>query len=240
YSPNDIKDFPAAIILLTNKWYSKEASMEICKRFVQLAPSVDKKKEFVTYWLVDKKKLKASESNCGYLSSMYNYDAATIELYRIFKGRLENKNIIKNVYGKMTIRGPYIAIYEDEKRDTDLVIDLNRLGPKSTEYFLKNWSKILEEIEDRGSVKNPSAVIETAIENDKTLSDKEKEDLKDNLILWGKAGVCVGLAAAAATTTIAAIPDIKDMTLDIALTSGTEIKKKTGGFCGAIPEIVNK
>lgn len=205
-----------------------------------MPPTKDKSNEFVTYWLVDKKKLAADESDCNYLKRMYNYSQAKVELDRIFEDRLKNKNLIKKIYGQMSIRGPYIAIYEDKSRDTDLIIDLNKLGPASTEYFIENWSSILNTVEKRGSVKNPAAAILAAIDSDPKLSDLEKEDLKNNIVLWARAGVCVGLAAASISTTVAVGTNMNLSTLEsITVTTGEGLKKNKS-YCGAISEIAKK
>ncbi len=242
HSLDDIKYFPAATILLTDKWYTKKPSIKICERIVQLPISHNKENEFVTYWLVQKKKPSSDESNCDYLMNVYNYDEANKELQRLFKDKLENKNIVKRVYGKVKIRGPYIVIYDDEKRDTDLIIDLNRLGTNATEYFIENWDVILATVENRGSLENPGAAIHAALKEDKHLRDLDRKDLMDNLVLWTKAGVCVGLVAASVTTTTV----VGDGVIKFITTSDTMFKEAKDGklknksYCAAISEIANQ
>lgn len=240
YQPSEILHYPAAIILLTDKWYTQEPASKLCERVIKLPPSKDKSKEFVTYWLVDKKKLDSEESDCNYLKLMYNYSEAKAEIDRIFKDRFINKNLIERIYGNITLRGPYIAIYEDKSRETDFVIDLNKLGPKSTEYFIENWSNILKTVEMRGSAKNPAASILAAIANDPKLKKLEREDLTDNLVLWSKAGVCVGLVAASISTTVAVGTNLNINDLNaIYVTTETGLKKNKS-YCGAISEIAKK
>lgn len=242
HSLDEIKYFPAATILLTDKWYTKNPSIKICERIVQLAPSVEKEDEFVTYWLVQKKKLSSKENNCDYLMNIYNFVAAKKELERLFKDKFENKNFIKRVYGKTTTRGPYIVIYENEKRDTDLIIDLNRLGPTATEYFIENWENILATVEDRGSLQNPGAAIKAALQEDKQLKAADRKDLMDNLVLWSKAGICVGLVAASITTTTVVSEGVyKFMTTTETMFKETKdgsIKNKS--YCDAISAIAKQ
>ncbi|MFG0589033.1 hypothetical protein ACF8D3_13495 [Acinetobacter sp. YQ_14] len=240
YKTGDIDNFPAAIILLTDKWYTKEPASKLCERIIMLPPSKDKSKEFVTYWLVDKKKLDSEESDCNYLKLMYNYSEAKAEIDRIFKDRFINKNLIQRIYGNITLRGPYIAIYEDKSRETDLIIDLNKLGPKSTEYFIENWSNILKTVEMRGSVKNPAASILAAIANDPKLKKLEREDLTDNLVLWSKAGVCVGLVAASISTTVTVGTNLNMNDLTTIYVNTENGLKKNQSYCGAISEIAKK
>lgn len=241
-SLDDIKYFPAAAILLTGKWYTNKPSLKICERLVLLPPSEIKEDEFVTYWLVKKKKLASKENNCDYLMNLYNYGEANKELLRLFKGKYENKNIVKRVYGKYIIRGPYIVIYENDKRDTDLIIDLNRLGPTATEYFIENWDAILGTVEERGSVENPGAAIDAALKEDPQLRDEDRKDLMNNLVLWTKAGVCVGLVAAAVTTTTV----VGEGVVKFVTTSETMFKEAKDGklknksYCAAISEIAKQ
>ncbi|MDC4360970.1 hypothetical protein NQ651_17430, partial [Acinetobacter baumannii] len=172
----------------------------------------------------------------------YNYGEANKELLSLFKGKYENKNIVKRVYGKYKIRGPYIVIYENDKRDTDLIIDLNRLGPTATEYFIENWDAILGTVEDRGSLENPGAAIKAALKEDPQLREIDRQDLMDNLILWTKAGVCVGLVAASVTTTTV----IGEGVVKFVTTSETMFKEAKDGklknksYCAAISEIAKQ
>jgi len=241
-SLDDIKYFPAAAILLTGKWYTNKPSLKICERLVLLPPSDNKEDEFVTYWLVKKKKLSSKENNCDYLMNLYNYGEANKELLRLFKGKYENKNIVKRVYGKVKIRGPYIVIYENEKRDTDLIIDLNRLGPTATEYFIENWDAILGTVEDRGSLENPGAAIDAALKEDPQLREHDRQDLMDNLVLWTKAGVCVGLVAASVTTTTVVGQGVTKFvtTSETMFKEAKDGKLKNKSYCAAISEIADQ
>ncbi|EOQ63915.1 hypothetical protein F935_01545 [Acinetobacter calcoaceticus ANC 3811] len=242
HSLDDIKYFPAAAILLTGKWYTNKKSIKICERLVLLSPSINKEDEFVTYWLVQKKKLSSKENNCEYLMDLYNFDEATIELTRLFKGKHENKSIVKRVYGNFKIRGPYIVMYEDAKRDTDLIIDLNRLGPSATEYFIENWDDILATLEERGSLEKPGAAIKAALNKDKHLRELVRKDLMNNLVLWTKAGVCVGLVAASVTTTtVVGDGVVKFVTsTETMFQEAKDGKLKNKSYCAAISEIADQ
>lgn len=242
HSLDEVKYFPAAAILLTGKWYTNKPSIKICERLILLPPSTNKEDEFVTYWLVQKKKLSSKENNCEYLMNLYNYGEANKELTRLFKEKHENKSIVKRVYGKFKIRGPYIVIYEDNKRDTDLIIDLNRLGPTATEYFIENWDDILATVEDRGSLQNPGAAIKAALNEDKHLRELDRKDLMDNLVLWTKAGVCVGLVAASVTTTtVVGQGVVKFVTSSETMFQEAKNGKiKNKSYCASISEIADQ
>lgn len=204
---SEITHYPAAAVLLTDKWYTRKQASSICFRVNKLEMSSSSvQSEFVTYFILrdNIKDLALSSNNgCKVITDMYDYNKSKEEAYRILLPHQDKLSIIKRAFEKSKIRGPFIVIYKD--RNEALIVDLNQLGEKSTTYFVENWGGLISLIIEHENIGNPRELVESTLKNSAQLKEKLEEDKAANKVLWKDGAKClgvVGVAVGAAGTAV--------------------------------------
>lgn len=198
----EIKYFPAAILLLTDKWYTKREALQLCKTVEKLSPAdyAKHKEEFVTYFILKKQTNNFDQYNCSAVKDMYDYDKSKEEAYKLMIPHYSDLSIVRRSIEKAKVRGPYIVIYLDSIDGKKIIVDLNKLGEESTAFFVENWERLVYEIMKSDKVSTPKEFVENALENNQELLNKLEADKKANLNLWLKGTTCVGVLATSITT----------------------------------------
>lgn len=202
---SQIKDYPSALVLFTDKWYTKKQSRKLCEKVIDLDSSKDKKPEeqFKTFFLINEITGDPDTLNCNSLKYLYNYKGAKELVYKILIPHREQLNWIQRTYEQSKIRGPYVVVYTDESRNPKLIIDLNQLGERSTEYFVQNWQSVINGIVDDGSLNDPKKYVGKQLISNSKLNELDKKDSEANKDLWKEGAYCIGIVSATAVSSAA-------------------------------------
>lgn len=201
---NQIKDYPSALVLFTNKWYSKKQARKLCEKVIDLESSKGKiaKDQFKTYFLINDFTGDTDSLNCNSMKYLYNYEKATGLAYNILIPHRDKLNWFQRSYEESKIRGPYVVVYTDETQNPKLIIDLNQLGESSTEYFIQNWPNLIKGIVEEGSLNDPKKFVGKQIISNAKLEELRKKDSDVNKDLWKDGATCIGIVSASVVASV--------------------------------------